>query len=197
MTRRVALVGGALAAVTALTGCGGASGSHAAAASSSSPSSTSAASTSGGSSSGGSSSSGSASGGSTSAGSASASKSTGASTQAASPAYAPASTALGTGQRVWAAFSHRGLTHDQWWAGLRPLLSEAARATYVYDDPRNLPRLDLAGRIRVAAKAPSDPHFTAAVLVPTSKGVFQLDLERHDRRSPWLLYAIRFPRSVT
>ena len=170
--RRVALVGGALAAVTVVSGCGGASGSQGA---SSTPSSTSSATTSGTSTS-------------------AASPSAAAATHA---AYAPASTALGTGQRVWAAFSHRGLTHDQWWAGLRPLLSEAARATYVYDDPQNLPRLDLAGKIRAAAKAPSDPHFTAAVLVPTNKGVFQLDLERHNRSSPWLLYAIRFPRSVT
>ncbi|MCW2818272.1 MAG: hypothetical protein JWR42_1059, partial [Marmoricola sp.] len=110
---------------------------------------------------------------------------------------APAGTALGTGQRAWAAFSHRGLSQARWWAALSPLLSESAKATYVYDDPRNLPQLDLTGSLRLAAKTPSDPHFTAAVVVPTDRGAFHLDLERHTRHSPWLLYAIVFPRSVS
>ena len=112
------------------------------------------------------------------------------------PAAAPARTPLGAGQRVWAAFDHRGLSHDAWWSALRPMLSEAAQASYVYDDPRNLPALRQSGRIRVAAKAPDDPHFTAEVLVPTDKGLFRLDLERRTRHSDWKLYAIRFPRGL-
>lgn len=109
---------------------------------------------------------------------------------------APASTALGAGQRVWAAFSERGLSHADWWAQLRPRLSSAARAVYVYDDPRNIPVMSLTGRLHVAAKPPAAPHFTSEVVVPTSKGVFRLDLERHTRHSAWLLYAVKFPRSV-
>lgn len=109
---------------------------------------------------------------------------------------APAGTALGAGQRVWAAFSERGLSYDVWWPRLKPLLSEAAQATYVYDDPRQIPAMKLTGTIRVAAKPPAEPHFTAEVDVPTDKGVFRLDLERHATTSPWLLYAIKFPRSV-
>jgi hypothetical protein len=109
---------------------------------------------------------------------------------------APPGTALGAGQRVWAAFSERGLAYDAWWARLKPQLSDAARATYVYDDPRNIPAMTLTGTIRVAAKPPAQPHFTSEVVVPTDKGVFRLDLERHTRTSPWLLYAIRFPASV-
>ncbi|GAB3652885.1 hypothetical protein GCM10027596_02580 [Nocardioides korecus] len=112
------------------------------------------------------------------------------------PASAPVDTPLGAGQRVWAAFNHRGISHDAWWAALRPMLSEAAQASYVYDDPRNLPTLVQTGRIHAAAKAPDDPHFTAEVIVPTGKGTFRLDLERRTRHSPWLLYAIRFPRGV-
>lgn len=112
------------------------------------------------------------------------------------PPTAPAGTPLGAGQRVWAAFAHRGLPYDTWWAQLRPLLSDAARAVYVYDDPRNLPAMSLTGKIRVAAKAPAEPKYTAEVIVPTDKGAFALDLERHTLRSRWLLYAIEFPRAV-
>jgi hypothetical protein len=112
------------------------------------------------------------------------------------PPTAPAGTPLGAGQRVWAAFAHRGLPYDTWWAQLRPLLSDAARAVYVYDDPRNLPAMSLTGKIRVAAKAPAEPKYTAEVIVPTDKGAFALDLERHTLRSRWLLYALEFPRAV-
>lgn len=109
---------------------------------------------------------------------------------------APADTPLGAGERVWAAFSQRGLSHDKWWAQLEPLLSASARAVYVYDDPRNIPAMQLEGKIHLAPKAPDQPRFTAEVVVPTSKGVFALDLERHTLKSPWLLYAIKFPHGV-
>lgn len=109
---------------------------------------------------------------------------------------APLHTPLGTGQRVWAAFSRRGLSHDKWWAQLQPLLSDSARAVYVYDDPRNIPTMTLTGKIRLARKAPGEPHYTAEVVVPTTKGVFGLDLERHTVKSRWLLYAIKFPPGV-
>jgi hypothetical protein len=103
---------------------------------------------------------------------------------------------LGAGERAWAAFSARGLSQQDWWARLEPLLSRSARAVYVYDDPRNLPDLTLTGDIHVAPKAPDRPKYTAEVVVPTSKGTFGLDLERHSLRSRWLLYAIKFPPSV-
>ena len=109
---------------------------------------------------------------------------------------APASTPLGAGERAWAAFSHRGLAYSAWWAQLKPLLSEAAQAVYVYDDPRNIPEMTITDKIHLAAKAPAEPRFTAEVIVPTSKGTFRLDLERHTIRSPWLLYAIKFPPAV-
>ena len=109
---------------------------------------------------------------------------------------APAGTPLGAGERVWAAFSQRGVSHDAWWAKLKPLLSDSAQAVFVYDDPRKIPSMKLTGKIHVAAKAPDQPRFTAEVVVPTSKGVFALDLERHTLKSPWLLYAIKFPRGV-
>jgi hypothetical protein len=109
---------------------------------------------------------------------------------------APAGTPLGAGERVWTAFSRRGLAYDAWWAGLRPLLSDSARAVYRYDDPRNIPSMHVTGKIHVAAKAPARPHFTAEVIVPTSVGRFGLDLERHTLKSRWLLYAIKFPPGV-
>jgi hypothetical protein len=109
---------------------------------------------------------------------------------------APAGTPLGSGERVWAAFSQRGLTHDAWWAHLEPLLSDAARAVYVYDDPRNIPAMKLTGKTRLAANAPGQAKYTAEVIVPTSKGDFALDLERHTLQSRWLLYAIKFPPGV-
>jgi hypothetical protein len=109
---------------------------------------------------------------------------------------APARTPLGTGQRVWAAFSQRGLSYDRWWARLEPLLSDSARAVYQYDDPRNIPSMKLTGTIRMAAKPPGQARYTAEVLVPTSKGLFRLDLERHTLTSRWLLYAIDFPPGV-
>ena len=109
---------------------------------------------------------------------------------------APAGTPLGTGERVWAAFSERGLPYAAWWKQLKPLLSDSARAVYMYDDPRNVPSMKLTGKLHVAAKPPAEPRYTAEVVVPTSKGVFALDLERHTLKSHWLLYAIKFPHGV-
>ncbi|MGZ4533836.1 MAG: hypothetical protein ACXVXP_16005 [Mycobacteriaceae bacterium] len=111
-------------------------------------------------------------------------------------ATAPAGTPLGAGERVWAAFSHRGVSYEAWWARLEPLLSEAARAVYVYDDPSKIPSMTITGKIHLAAKAPAEARYTAEVVVPTSKGVFGLDLERREIGSPWLLYAIKFPPAV-
>lgn len=109
---------------------------------------------------------------------------------------APAGTPLGAGERVWAAFSERGVAYDAWWTRLKPLLSDSAQAVYVYDDPTKIPAMKLTGRLRVAAKAPDQAGFTAEVIVPTSKGVFALDLERRTLKSKWLLYAIKFPPGV-
>jgi hypothetical protein len=124
-----------------------------------------------------------------------------ASTPSASPSprvtpTAPATTSLGAGERVWAAFSETGLSQDAWWKQLAPLLSDSARAVYVYDDPSNLPDLKLTGKIHLAAKPPAEPRYTAEVVVPTSKGTFALDLERHTLKSRWLLYSITFPPGV-
>jgi hypothetical protein len=109
---------------------------------------------------------------------------------------APAGTPLGAGERAWAAFSQRGVSRDAWWSRLRPLLSDSAQAVYVYDDPRNIPAMRLTSKPHLAPKAPDRPRFTAEVVVPTDKGVFRLDLERHTLRSRWLLYAIKFPHGV-
>lgn len=109
---------------------------------------------------------------------------------------APANTRLGAGQRVWAAFAARGLSQKAWWARLAPMLSEAAKATYRYDDPRNIPAMKLTGKIRVSKKAPAAPKFTAQVVVPTNRGTFRLDLERHKVHDRWLLYGITFPPGV-
>jgi ABC-type transport system substrate-binding protein len=109
---------------------------------------------------------------------------------------APPGTPLRAGERVWAAFSERGLTYDAWWAQLKPLLSDSAQAVYVYDDPSKIPSMTLSGKIRLAAKPPQEAGYTARVIVATSKGVFDLDLERHTLKSPWLLYAIKFPAGV-
>jgi hypothetical protein len=109
---------------------------------------------------------------------------------------APAGTPLGAGERVWAAFSERGLPYEAWWAQLRPLLSDSARVVYVYDDPRNIPSMTTTSKIHLAAKAPAESRYTAEVVVPTGKGVFGLDLERHTLRSRWLLYAMKFPPAV-
>jgi hypothetical protein len=109
---------------------------------------------------------------------------------------APASSALGAGQRIWAAFSERGLPYAAWWAQLKPFLSTAARAEYVYDDPRNLPVMQLTGHVSVAPRPPARPGYTAAIIVPTSKGTFRLDLERRTRSAPWVLYGMVFPSTV-
>jgi hypothetical protein len=109
---------------------------------------------------------------------------------------APAGTPLGAGERVWAAFSERGLSYDAWWARLKPLLSDSAQAVYVYDDPSKIPAMRLTDKIRLAPKPPQQAGYTARVIVSTNKGVFDLDLERHTLKSPWLLYAITFPPDV-
>ena len=105
-------------------------------------------------------------------------------------------TPLGAGERAWAAFAQRGVGYAAWWARLKPLLSDSARAVFAYDDPRNIPEMTLTGKLHVAARPPARPGYTAEVVVPTSRGDFGLDLERHTLRSPWLLYAIKFPPGV-
>jgi hypothetical protein len=109
---------------------------------------------------------------------------------------APVGTPLGAGERVWATFSERGLSYDAWWARLKPLLSDSAQAVYVYDDPSKIPVMKLTDKIRLAPKPPQQAGYTARVIVPTTKGVFDLDLERHTLKSSWLLYAITFPPGV-
>jgi hypothetical protein len=71
-----------------------------------------------------------------------------------------------------------------------------AATVYVYDDPRNIPSMKITDKLHLAAKAPAEPRYTAEVVVPTSKGDFALDLERHTLKSKWLLYAIKFPDGV-
>ena len=117
----------------------------------------------------------------------------------ASPVLTPtasAGTPLGAGERAWAAFAQRGVGYAAWWARLKPLLSDSAQAVFAYDDPRNIPEMKLTGKIHVAANPPARPGYTAEVVVPTTKGEFGLDLERHTLKSPWLLYAIKFPPGV-
>jgi hypothetical protein len=67
---------------------------------------------------------------------------------------------------------------------------------YVYDDPSKIPPMKLTDKIRLAPKPPQEAGYTARIIVATSKGVFDLDLERHTLKSPWLLYAIKFPPGV-
>lgn len=108
-----------------------------------------------------------------------------------SPAQAEAAAA-----KVFAAWSDRALDYNRWWAQLSPLLSTGAQSAYEYTNPAEIPALTVTGPLTVttAAQGPAAAPGGANVRVPTSRGVFIVQLEHWDGQ--WLMYGMQFPEGV-
>lgn len=91
--------------------------------------------------------------------------------------------ALKAATAALAAFARSDLSHEQWWAQLRPHLSQEAAETYVYTDPINVPVSAVTG---AATALESSSAYLALVDVGTDVGTYQVLMVRADGDAPWL-----------
>lgn len=107
--------------------------------------------------------------------------------------------AVAFAKAFWTAFNdnaNAGLSYDQWWAALKPLLTANAAAVHVYDDPRTFPKVTVTGDFTEAPEPPDVPGYTAEIYVPTNEGRYSLYLSRTDKTAPWRLEGIGFPEGA-
>ena len=81
------------------------------------------------------------------------------------------------------AFARPELSYDDWWAQLRPHLTQEAAETYVYTDPINVPASKVTGDATVLE---SSSAYLALVDVGTDVGTYQVLMVRSDGAAPWL-----------
>lgn len=91
---------------------------------------------------------------------------------------------------ILAAWSRANLPYQRWWAGLRPLLTPEARASYAFTDPSRVPPLTIRGTPHESASV--DP-FVDTVYFDTASGRFGVDLSRSSMSARWLGESIIFP----
>lgn len=91
--------------------------------------------------------------------------------------------AINAATAALAAFARPDLSQEQWWAQLRPHLSQEAAETYVYTDPINVPVSAVTG---TATALESSSAYLALVDVETDVGTYQVLMVRADGESPWL-----------
>jgi hypothetical protein len=88
------------------------------------------------------------------------------------------------------AFARPGLSYDQWWAALEPLLSAQAQLDYAYVDPANVPAKAVTGAAQIVDESSA---YVAHVQVPTDVGTYTLVLSRVDGSAAWLTERITPP----
>lgn len=81
------------------------------------------------------------------------------------------------------AFARPDMAYDQWFAQLRPHLSQDAAETYVYTDPINIPVTTITGEATVLE---STSAYVAVVDVDTNVGEYQVLMLRTGATAPWL-----------
>ncbi|WP_298461189.1 hypothetical protein [uncultured Cellulomonas sp.] len=91
------------------------------------------------------------------------------------------------------AFARRELPEADWWAGLSPHLSNAARDAYSATDPANVPASAVTG---AAAVLPSESGYLATIAVPTDAGVYEVLLSRPGQFAPWAVEQMLPPEGV-
>jgi hypothetical protein len=94
---------------------------------------------------------------------------------------------------VLTAFARPGLSYDQWWAALEPLLSAQAQLDYAYVDPANVPAKAVTGAAQIVDESSA---YVAHVQVPTDVGTYTLVLSRVDGSAAWLTERIIPPAGV-
>ena len=81
------------------------------------------------------------------------------------------------------AFAHPEMGYDEWFAQLRPHLTQDAAETYVYTDPINIPVTTVTGKAKVLE---STSAYVAVVDVDTNVGEYQVLMLRTGIDGPWL-----------
>jgi hypothetical protein len=89
-----------------------------------------------------------------------------------------------------AAFAATDQNADDWWSGLKPLLTPQAQPVYQDVDPRLVPVTDVTGEPEVTDETST---LLAEVAVPTDIGSYTVLLTRADGAAPWLAEQIRPP----
>ena len=87
-------------------------------------------------------------------------------------------------------WSQPALGYDEWWAGLKPLLTPGGREAYSFTDPAQVPELADMTADHVVLN-PSGA--TATVWFETSDGRFGVDLSRKAATGKWLANRVVFP----
>jgi hypothetical protein len=87
-------------------------------------------------------------------------------------------------------WSQPALGYDEWWSGLKPLLTPGGREAYSFTDPAQVPELaDLTADHVVLNPSGA----TATVWFETSDGRFGVDLSRKAATGEWLANRLVFP----
>jgi hypothetical protein len=87
-------------------------------------------------------------------------------------------------------WSQPALGYDEWWSGLKPLLTPGGREAYSFTDPTQVPELaDLTADHVVLNPSGA----TATVWFETSDGRFGVDLSRKAATGEWLANRVVFP----
>lgn len=87
-------------------------------------------------------------------------------------------------------WSQPALGYDEWWSGLKPLLTPGGREAYSFTDPRQVPEIaDLTADHVVLNPSGA----TATVWFETSDGRFGVDLSRKASTGKWLAHRVVFP----
>ncbi|WP_460714917.1 hypothetical protein [Nocardioides dilutus] len=87
-------------------------------------------------------------------------------------------------------WSQPALGYDEWWSGLKPLLTPGGREAYSFTDPAQVPELaDLTADHVVLNPSGA----TATVWFETSDGRFGVDLSRKAATGEWLANRVVFP----
>lgn len=87
-------------------------------------------------------------------------------------------------------WSQPDLGYDEWWAGVKPLLTPGGREAYSFTDPAQVPELADMSADHVVLN-PSGA--TATVWFETSDGRFGVDLSRKGATGKWLANRVVFP----
>ena len=87
-------------------------------------------------------------------------------------------------------WSQPTLGYDEWWTGLKPLLTPGGREAYAFTDPAQVPELAELTADHVVLN-PSGA--TATVWFETSDGRFGVDLSQRDTSGAWLANRVVFP----
>jgi hypothetical protein len=87
-------------------------------------------------------------------------------------------------------WSQPALGYDEWWSGLKPLLTPGGREAYSFTDPAQLPELaDLTADHVILNPSGA----TATVWFESSDGRFGVDLSRKAATGAWLANRVVFP----